>query len=279
MSPNLSEVLDFMTFCFDTKNLGYSALNTVRSALSTFIQIDGVPVGSHYMITRFMKGVYACKPALPRNNVTWDTSVVLHYLKSLSPVKKLDIKELTMKSVTLTALLTGQRCQSLTLMDIRNIDCTTSGVKFRFGDILKQTRPGFQLSELHVKAFAPDRRLCLATVLSEYMDRVESYRGTVTHLFVTTKKPFKPASGQTISRWIKMTLASAGIDMAVFTPHSVRSASTSNAKVSHIPLATILKTAGWSNAGTFARYYNKPIDSAKTYSEVLLNNAMDSESQ
>ena len=112
MSPDVRDVLNFMTVCYDDGNLGYSALGTIRSALSTFIFIEGVPVGTHHLVTRFMKGVFATRPSLPKTTVTWDTCVVLNYLKSMYPAK-------TLKTVTLTMLLTGQRCQSLTLMDIK----------------------------------------------------------------------------------------------------------------------------------------------------------------
>ena len=55
-------------------------MNTARSSLSTFINIDGEPVGQHPVITRFMKGVFNIKPALPKYNFTWDVGVVITYL-------------------------------------------------------------------------------------------------------------------------------------------------------------------------------------------------------
>ena len=55
-------------------------------------------------------------------------------------------------------------------------------------------------------------------------------------------------------------MVNAGINMDIFSPHSVRSASTSLAKRSmKVPLTTILKTAGWTRANTFTRYCDKPI--------------------
>ena len=55
-------------------------MNTARSSLSTFINIDGEPVGQHPVITRFMKGVFNIKPAVPKYNFTWDVGVVITYL-------------------------------------------------------------------------------------------------------------------------------------------------------------------------------------------------------
>ena len=40
------------------EGLAYSAINTARSALSSFLGVnDTEPVGSHSLIVRFMKGV------------------------------------------------------------------------------------------------------------------------------------------------------------------------------------------------------------------------------
>ena len=46
-----------------------------------------------------------------------------------------------------------------------------------------------------------------------------------------------------MARWIKTTLAAAGVDVKLFTPHSTRSASNSKAKI-HVPIETILQTGG-----------------------------------
>ena len=108
--------------------------------------------------------------------------------------KKLTLKVLTCKVVTLTAL-----------MDVRNTVCSKEEVIFRFGDKMKQSRPGFHLGELIVKAYAPIRRLCLCTALLEYFSRTSRIRQS-NNLFVTFNKPHKSASQSTIARWIKLTL-------------------------------------------------------------------------
>ena len=52
-------------------------------------------------------------------------------------------------------------------------------------------------------------------------------------------------SRDTVSRWVKSVLKTSGIDVSVFKPHSTRSASTSKAKLSDVPLPDILAKAGW----------------------------------
>ena len=76
---------------------------------------------------------------------------------------------------------------------------------------------------------------------------------------ISTIKPHKAASQNTISRWVKLILSKAGIDRS-FTTHSTRAAALSMAKLKGVPLQTIMRSAGWSNAKTFAKFYEKPLE-------------------
>ena len=59
-------------------------------------------------------------------------------------------------------------------------------------------------------------------------------------------------------RWLKTSLAQAGIDIHVYQAHSTRSASTSKAAGS-LPVDAVMKLAGWSQESTFRKYYNKTV--------------------
>ena len=128
--------------------------------------MENRPIGQHHLVIRLLKGIFNTKPVFPKTNVTWDPKVLLDYLRSLPPVKRLKLLTLSMKTAALLWLLVGQRGQSLALIDIRNITLTPHQIKIRFGDILKTTKPGFQQQELKLLAYAPDRRLCIVTVLT-----------------------------------------------------------------------------------------------------------------
>lgn len=258
-------MLDYLTLLYDS-GLKYSAINTARSALSSFVvSEDGRPMGKHPLVVRFMKGVFQTRPALPRHGVTWDTDIVLKYIKSLSPVKDLSLKDLTFKLVTLTALLSGQRLQCLHLLDIRNMTLTKSVCKFRIGDLVKTSRPGAHQSELSLPAYAPNRRLCIVTAITEYIERTKVLRSGHTQLFISYMKPHSGVSKDTLARWIRTVLVKAGIDMTIFTPHSTRAAAASAASKAVVPLQSILKTAGWSRESTFAKYYKKPLTKADCF--------------
>lgn len=259
MSPTIETVINFLTTVYKT-GVGYSCLNTARSAISSLVSIEGTPVGSHPLIVRLLKGMYNSRPSLPKTNVTWEPEILLLYLKTLSPVRRLSLKKLTYKTTTLLWLLSAQRGQTIQMIDIRNITLTKHVVKIRFGDILKTSRPGFQQSEISLKAFAPDRRICIVTVLQEYIRRTKDLRGEESfQLLISYQRPFEPVSRDTVSRWVKIVMSEAGIDTRIFTPHSVRSASVSAAHRAKVPLETILATAGWKKDDTFRKYYNKPL--------------------
>jgi hypothetical protein len=76
--------------------LGYSALNTARSALSSVLTLpNGVTVGDHPRIKRFMRGVSNERTSLPRYSHTWDVSVVLEHLRSIQ-AKNASLRDLTL---------------------------------------------------------------------------------------------------------------------------------------------------------------------------------------
>ena len=146
------------------------------------------------------------------------------------------------KLVALLALTTGQRIQSLCVIDLRNLELTPQYVKIRFGDLLKQSKPGNHLQELYIESHAPNRSLCVVNCLSKYLDMTSDLRSD-NNLLISTIKPFKKATHNTLSNWLRECLKDSGLDLSTFTPHSTRAASTSTA-VTKIPVDTILRTAG-----------------------------------
>ena len=258
MQPSVIEFVEFLTQLYGS-GVGYSGINTAKSAISSFVHVfhNDISLGTHSVVKRFMRGVFSSRPSLPRYNVTWDVSVVLTYLKTQSPVSKISLIALSRKLAMLILLLSGHRCQSLQLLDLRNIRCSKHCLKVTFGDIIQHTRPGVHTAELKLPAYAPDRRLCVVTVFHEYLVRTKPLRNAQeTSLFISTIKPHQAVTRDTLSNWIKAAMTLSGLDMTIFKPHSVRSAVTSAAK---LPIATILKTASWSRECTFRKYYKKPI--------------------
>jgi hypothetical protein len=142
--PTLDNILEFLTSLFD-KGLGYSSLNTIRGALSALgIKCDGHLVGSHPLVVRYMKGVYNLRPTLARYTHIWDVSKVLSYLRKLSPVKYIILKDLTLKLCMLIALTCATRTQSIHLLSVNNVHKLSSEFVIEIEGLLKQSRPGYR---------------------------------------------------------------------------------------------------------------------------------------
>lgn len=77
--------------------------------------------------------------------------------------------------------------------------------------------------------------------------------------FISYAPRYKAVTSTTIARWVKEVMSNAGIDTKVFKSHATRSASTSAASTKGLSLLNINKAAGWSNAKTFAKHYNKKV--------------------
>ena len=227
-------------------------------------------MGQHPLVCRFMRAVFQLRPAFPRYRTTWDPDVVLSYIKRLGPNRYLSTILLSRKLTMLLLLQSGQRCQSLHLLDLRNMSLSASKVSFRIGDPLKSSRPGHHLSELVFPAYTPDRRLCVPTTIRSYLKRTRGSRGEITGLLLTTRSPVSVASRDTLRRWTKDVMKAAGIDLSIFAPHSARSASVSKA-ASSVPLATIVRTVGWSNGSMFAKFYNKPMSVQGQFAMAVLS--------
>ena len=262
-------MLDFLHHLYSSGR-GYSALNTARGALSA---ISGESVGSHPLVSRFMKGIFHKKPSLPRYNVTWDVSVVLEYLKTLQDGKLLTLKMLSAKLVMLIALLSAQRGQTLHLIKCADIEVTDKKLTIQLTSLLKQSRPSKHPGTITLPAYSKDKRLCVVSTMNQYLERTVSLRKGE-KLFVSTIAPHKEVSRDTISRWIRFVLQKSGIDTKIFKPHSTRMAATSKATDLHVPISTVIRTAGWSTDCTFRKFYHKPIkNSNEQFALTILDNA------
>ncbi len=235
-------------------------VNTARSALSSVLVLpNGTAFGQHPYVKRLLKGVFETKPALPRYTCVWDVEVVLDYLKNLGSNTELTLKLLTLKLVMLLGLLSGQRCQTLHSLNIKDMVLGESKCVFLLTSLLKTSAPNRHLTHIEFLAYPQDPKLCVINCLNAYLKRTKPHRCGTLQLFLSIQKPFKAVSCDTISRWLKSVLDMAGIDTAIFTAHSTRTASTSCAKAKGLPSHVIMEAAGWHSESTFAKFYNKCI--------------------
>lgn len=258
-SPPISDALEFLMGLY-SQGLGYSTLNTARSALSSILRIsDCHSFGSHPLVVRFMKGVFETRKPKPKYDEIWDASKVLNYLSTLHPVKELPLKDLTLKVLMLLLLVTGQRRQSIHLMTLSAMKLTELVCQFQILQHTKTSKPGHSSTSITISEFEQDRRICPLTALKEYLARTQGLRNGEKYLFISYVKPHRAVSRDTISRWAKSVLECSGIDSHKFSPHSTRAAAASRAKQKDVPLDVILAHVGWRSAETFRKFYDKPV--------------------
>ena len=201
-------------------------------------------------------GLDTQRPPQPRLSHTWDPAVVFRFARSQGPSSDLDLRALACKTATLLSLATLLRVSELGSIKATSINQLSTAVSFNLLNVRKRQRTGVLASFL--LPLIEDELICPARCLIEYVSRTAVHRGTNDELFFSTVTPFRAVKGNTISNWIKEYLLKSGID-ASFTAHSTRSAAASCAARLGMSVDQILKTANWSNASTFTRFYHRDL--------------------
>lgn len=268
--PSVEDLLHFLE---DRRQAGasYSSLNTIRSAISL---ISKNKIGENPLVSRFFKGVFRSCPPIPKYTQIWDVSKVLEHISSLHPLDNLNLESLSGKLTTLLALISAHRTQTIHAIRLDEIVTTEKGSWITVRSIIKNSRPGSASPRFFLPRFETKPELCAATTLEAYIRKTKNIRGDTQELFITTKKPYRPASKDTVSRWILNTLKNSGINTSLFKTHSTRHAASSTALCSGLSLATIRSSAGWSpNSSVFQKFYNIPIipQEQEVFANAILN--------
>ena len=263
-STSIKNILTNLARLFHEKGLQYRIINVYRSAISAFhIPIDGMVIGKHPLVSKFMKGVFRLSPPESKYFVTWDVNQVLNLLKSWSPADSITLKQLTLKLFMLAALISAARKSSLDKFDPRFRFFKSNGVLFKVPGLTKCANQKKPIESFFLASFPPDRKLCFSTYLRIYERKTKVFRPTSARgknlLFLSYIKPHKPVSSSTLARWAKSVVSLAGIDTKIFKPHSTGSQASSAAFNAGVALSDILEAADWTNESTFTRFYKKAI--------------------
>lgn len=253
---SVPQIIYFLNNLFDA-GATYGTLNSCRSAIALLM---GNNIGEDERVKRFFRGVFRLRPSLPKYSVTWDASIVISHLRQLYPNDMISLENISKKLVTLLALLTAHRVQTLSKINIKNIEKFATKVTIKIPDFLKTTRHGSLQPILVLPFFEEQPEICPVKTLLTYLEKTDALRNNNEYLFISFRPPHKAVSSQTLSRWVKETMNDSGIDVNIFTAHSTRHAATSAAHRLGINLDQIRKTAGWSgSSNTFYRFYNRTI--------------------
>ena len=256
----MSWIADFLVQLFN-RGAYFSAINSARCTLSNvLLLVDGLPVGQNPLICLILKGMYNNRPQCSRYCSTCDVDIVLNYLRELSPLRSLYLRQISNKLVVLLLLITCQRVQTLTTLSVTDLlwSKSKSVAVFRLSQVLKHSRRG-SLGVITLTTFDKDPRICVILTLKTYLHKTSDIRKDGHKLILTTTPPSRSASSVTIARWTKETIAKAGIDISLLKAHSICGASTSKLSSLHVPVQEIMNRASWSSECTFRKYYEKPL--------------------
>lgn len=217
-----------------------------------------------------MKGIYKVKPPTCKYNVTWDPSSVLTLISTWDN-NNISLEDLSLKLVSILALVTAQRVQTLKSLKISNI-IWSNPVQIKLTDVLKTTNIHNQ-NPLIILPPYHDSRLCPVACLKMYIDKTRDIRlQNCEQLFISFVRPHGPITSQTISRWLCNVLKLANISIEEFGSHSYRHAATSMAAKRGVNVDIIMKSVGWSNKSrTFATFYHKPIVNNTALADAVLS--------
>ena len=135
----INDVCEFLNFKFNN-NTQSATLNTFRSALAFFTQGSAIVLAKDPDVSKLFRYFYRVRPSFSRYNVTWDVGIVLRFLANWHPPETLSMRQLTLKTVTLIALTSSDRAQTLHALDIQYLNYVAQGLEFLVPSLLKHSR-------------------------------------------------------------------------------------------------------------------------------------------
>ena len=257
------------------KNLSTATIRGYRSAIASSHKgfPDGTTVSNSLYISKLLKAFFLKRPPCRSLVPSWSLPTVLRCLAEAPfvPLHKASLLHLTMKTVFLIAIASGQRRSSLQALSMEpgHLRWENSGV--RLIPIPSFIAKNQTASSGSVEIFLPslasmssveeDKVWCPVRTLKWYLSRTKDLRSS-SSLFVTTTAPHGAASRDTVSRWLVECIKLAGDDVLQAGPvraHDTRALSTSWALFNGATMEQIQKAAFWANPNSFISCYLKDV--------------------
>lgn len=287
----VSVVLEFLQSLLDCGR-SPSTLKVYVAAIScNHGLVEGSSVGSHSLISLFLRGARRLHPPSAPRVPVWDLSFVLDSLcrPPFEPLAQADLKWLSLKVAFLLAIVAAKRVGELHALSV-SPSCLRwcpddSGVTLwpNVAFVPKVLSTSHCNRPLTLASFHPASgdgagqiELCPVRALRAYVAATAGVRRS-DQLFVCyggTKMGF-PLSKQRLSHWIVEVILHAygsggHVPPAGVRAHSTRSISTSWAAMRGVPLADICAAASWASPSTFTRFYNVNVAASHPLGRALL---------
>ena len=276
-------ISDFLIYLHEDKQLSYSTIEGYRAALGhVFRNVSNLDLGDNPFISSLMANLSRDRRNPRCSLPPWDLSVVLKALtmSPFEPIRKSDLKWLTLKTVFLITLASGRRRSEIHAL---RLDSMTRGERWEFVSL--QPDPAFiSKTELGNKGLAvlrpivipalkqsvdkrmkEDLTLCPVRALKFYIRKTEDLRANRDKLFISMKKGhIGDIKKNTVSFWIRKMITKAYELQELellgrVRAHDVRGMASSWAFLRNISLEEILAACGWKSHSTFTSFYLKDL--------------------
>ena len=292
---SVSDILSFLQEMLD-RGRAFSTVNVYLAAiLACHVGFEGTSVGSHPLITRFMKGARRLHPVTKPLVPSWDLVLVLESLSQppFEPLEGVDMKFVSLKTALLLALATAKRVSDMHAFSVHpeciRFDADNMRVVLRPNPTFVPKNPRMECVPVELEAFHPPpfasqehqrlHSLCPVRALSVYVERSRLFR-KANQLFVSwaTQHIGKPITKQRLSHWIveaiQLTYSSRGQRPPEgLRAHSTRGTSTSWALFKGLSIQDICAAASWASPSTFARFYRLDVTAPPLAHAVLSVNS------
>jgi hypothetical protein len=250
------------------KGLAYNTICGYRSAISEVHEhIDGAPIGSHPDVSRTLQAIGIQNPPPNHSDDPIDIGPSLDYIRELGDNDIMSIRDLTIKTAFLLALVTASRPSDLRKTDLTTLRKSSTSIKleciapkeYKIARAHSLSTTKAPVKQLYIGVYKDDPYLCPYAALTALLSRTEDWRNTMDQkraIFLITVGPHTPAATDTISGWIKSIVqrsssSSSAKDMRVISAFLLQN--------SGADLASVLALGNWSSNTTYQRFYQRGI--------------------
>lgn len=159
--PTIPQVLSFLVKEYE-KGASCGSINSYRSAIALIL---GPEIGQDIRVKRFCKDIAKRRPPAPKYDFIWDPKIVLDFLSQWTPNESLTLEKLSMKLATPLALVTGHRIQTLTLIEVKDIEKIDDRIEIKIPARIKTSGVKRKQPILVLPTYPEDRTICAATTL------------------------------------------------------------------------------------------------------------------
>lgn len=275
---DVTQILAYLDNCLKVEKLSHSTIRNRIHAIALYHRLFPLTALSrHVWVKNFLKGAHRLCPRAKDIHPVWDLQLVLQSLRDVpfEPMVSGRLRWLTLKTIFIIAITSAKRVGEIQALSMnpKYLNISPAGVRLRLNPsfIPKVNSEENRESEILLPPFCPNenphsrntlRFLCPVRAVSKYLEATKAFRQTDALFVCFGEGPKKgcKASKATISRWVRICIQEAYQAKGQVPPegikaHQTRGQAASWAQFNGASITDICKSATWTSACTFARFY------------------------